>query len=242
MDVTGHVPMGMNAQQALDEGYDAINHIKFLVLDGVSERERRSWSRAEQFRRLAAFDLQSPPMQKLYRTLLAKHAFLDDTIALYELFMHTDAEDAANEPGIAKMPRELEGMLGGVDPALSKEAAAAFDKYVALLAELHRRGVTIVPGTDIAVPGHSLHRELELYVKAGFTPMEAIVAATATCARVMHLDKEAGTLEAGKRADLLVIDGDPLADIRALRNVVTTIAQGRVYDPAALARLVGFKP
>jgi hypothetical protein len=61
--------------------------------------------------------------------------------------------------------------------------------------ELHKRGVPIVAGTDISVPGHSLHRELELYVQAGFTPLEAIQAATIVPARIMHLDKEVGTIE-----------------------------------------------
>jgi imidazolonepropionase-like amidohydrolase len=103
-------------------------------------------------------------------------------------------------------------------------------------------GVTIVAGTDQAVPGHSLHREIELYVQAGFTPMEALQAATIVPARVMKQDKELGTVEAGKRADFLLVDGDPLADIRALRRIRVVVAAGRAYDPAALWRSVGFTP
>ncbi len=67
-----------------------------------------------------------------------------------------------------------------------------FQKEVAIVGALHRAGIPIVAGTDQAVPGHSLHRELELYVQAGFTPMEAIQAATTVPARVMGLDKELG--------------------------------------------------
>jgi len=102
--------------------------------------------------------------------------------------------------------------------------------------------VPIVAGTDQAVPGHSLHRELELYVQAGFTPMEALQAATIVPARAMKKDKELGTVEAGKRADFLLVDGDPLADIRALRRIRVVVAGGRAYDPAALWRSVGFTP
>jgi imidazolonepropionase-like amidohydrolase len=242
MRVTGHVPTGMNAQEALDAGFDAINHIAYLALLDATDEERRGWSRAERFRRIASMDLQSPRMKKLYATLLAKKAYVDDTMALYDLLMHTDAENSKNEPGIAKLPRELAGMVGGVAPDGAAAAGAAFDKYIELLRELHKRGIPTVAGTDISVPGFSIHRELEIYVQAGFTPMEAIEAATSIPARLMHLDKEAGTIEAGRRADLIVVDGDPLADIHALRNVVTTIAQGKSYDPAALARLVGFTP
>jgi imidazolonepropionase-like amidohydrolase len=240
--VTGHVPFGMDAQEALDGGFDAINHITYLILEDTPYAERRTWSRAERYRRLASFDLKSPRMERLYRTLLAKKAFIDDTLVLYDLLFHTDEEDAKNEPGIAKLPRELRGMVGGVEAEWAPQAAAAFDKYVALLGELHKRGIPTVAGTDISVPGHSLHRELELYVRAGFTPMEAIQAATSVPARVMHLDGEVGTIERGKRADLIVVDGDPLADVRNLRKVVTTIARGKRYDPATLDRLVGFEP
>lgn len=72
--------------------------------------------------------------------------------------------------------------------------------------------------------------------------MEAIQAATLIPARVMGLEKEVGTIEAGKRADLIVVDGDPLADIRNIRNVELTITGGKMYNPADLWRSVGFKP
>jgi imidazolonepropionase-like amidohydrolase len=111
-----------------------------------------------------------------------------------------------------------------------------------VLRALHRAGVTIVAGTDQALPGHSLHREIEIYASAGFTPMEAIQAATIVPARAMKRDKESGTVEAGKRADLIVVEGDPLADIRALRRVTTVVKAGRLYDPAKLWKIVGFQP
>ena len=111
-----------------------------------------------------------------------------------------------------------------------------------VLRALHRAGVSIVTGTDQAVPGHSLHREMEIYVAAGFSPMEAIQAATIVPARSMKRDNEAGTVEAGKRADLIVVDGDPLADIRNLRRVVTVVQAGRAYDTAGLWRMIGFEP
>jgi len=97
-------------------------------------------------------------------------------------------------------------------------------------------------GTDQTIPGHSIHREIELYVKAGFTPMEAIQAATVVPAHAMGLDKESGSLEVGKRGDLIIIDGDPLADIRNTRNVTAVIANGKLFDPSLLWRSAGFKP
>lgn len=95
-------------------------------------------------------------------------------------------------------------------------------------------------GTDWGdLPGHGLHRELEVYVAAGMTPMEAIRSATIVPARAMRLDKELGTIEAGKRADIVVIDGDPLRSIRNIRNVRSVITAGRMYDVNTLWRQTG---
>jgi imidazolonepropionase-like amidohydrolase len=79
-------------------------------------------------------------------------------------------------------------------------------------------------------------------LNAGFTPMEAIQAATRVPARALGFDKDVGTVETGKRADLIVVNGDPLADIRNTRNVVAVIANGQLYSPSALWRSVGFRP
>jgi len=79
-------------------------------------------------------------------------------------------------------------------------------------------------------------------VKAGFTPMEAIQAATLVPARFMRLDRELGTVEVGKRADLVVVHGDPLADVSAIRRTALVVTRGRAYDSGALWKLVGFRP
>ena len=84
---------------------------------------------------------------------------------------------------------------------------------------LHKAGIPIVPGSDTGLPGYGLLRELELYVQAGFTPLEAIQSATIVSARAMRLDSELGTVEIGKRADLILVDGDPLTNISDLRKV-----------------------
>jgi imidazolonepropionase-like amidohydrolase len=92
------------------------------------------------------------------------------------------------------------------------------------------------------VPGFSLYRELELYVRAGLTPMEAIQAATLVPARVMGLDKKLGTIEAGKEADLIVLKSNPLDSISNIRTVEQVVTGGTVYETAPLWESVGFKP
>ena len=97
-------------------------------------------------------------------------------------------------------------------------------------------------GTDQGVPGFSVYREIELYVQAGFTPMEAIQTATLIPARVMGLDKKLGTVEAGKAADLIVLKANPLDDIHNLRTVEQVVTGGALYETAPLWQSVGFKP
>ena len=107
---------------------------------------------------------------------------------------------------------------------------------------MHKARITMVAGTDPVVPGYSVYRELELYVKAGFTPMEAIQSATIVPARVMKLDRDLGTVQVGKIADLAIIDGNPLRSISEIRNVRSVVTGGRIYASAPLWTSAGFKP
>jgi hypothetical protein len=86
----------------------------------------------------------------------------------------------------------------------------------------------------------SVHREIELYAKAGMSHMDAIRAATAVPARSMGLEREVGTVETGKQGDLLVLDANPLDDISNIRTVRLVMKGGRVYESAALWRVAGF--
>ena len=99
-----------------------------------------------------------------------------------------------------------------------------------------------IAGSDQGAPGFSLLRELELYVAAGLTPLDAIRAATLVPARVMHLERERGAVAAGRAADLLIVDGDPLVDIGALRRGRYVVRAGVLYEPSALRRTAGLAP
>jgi imidazolonepropionase-like amidohydrolase len=119
------------------------------------------------------------------------------------------------------------------------------------LAELMRaNGVKVLAGTDQSgyleskgsVPGRSLHEELGFLVDAGFSPVEALRAATTGPAEFFGLAGSLGTVEAGKSADLVLLEGDPLQDIRNTMRIAAVIRQGRLYDAAALTRLRDRKP
>jgi imidazolonepropionase-like amidohydrolase len=103
--------------------------------------------------------------------------------------------------------------------------------------------VRILAGTDIGVlnlvPGDSLHEEVRLLVReARMTPLDALRAATRDAAVFLRRDAEIGTIAAGKRADLVLLDADPLADVAHLSRIGAVVLRGRLFDRPALARLV----
>jgi imidazolonepropionase-like amidohydrolase len=170
---------------------------------------------------------------------------IEPTLARFEFNTHAvDAPYFYLEPGAGKAPRELADIYGqtGAEAERALRAQAVAKQSAAVLMALHRAGGPIVAGIDLAVPGHSLHRELELYVNAGMTPMEAIKSATSVPARAMGLANEAGTIEVGRRADLMIVDGKPQENISDIRRVESVIANGRLYDCVQLWRSVGFRP
>jgi imidazolonepropionase-like amidohydrolase len=244
MTVTGHVPNGLNAFQAIDAGQDQINHISYIS-DIMRAPLPDNATRAERRNAAANLDVNSPEAQKALTFLKDHHTVVDPTMTLFELFTATTAKPPASfEPGVNKIPSELAQQITDVEPPSENSAIGEkiFEKNLAIVGALHHAGIPVVAGTDQAIPGHSLHREIELYVQAGFTPMEAIQAATIVPARVMGLDKELGTVEKGKRGDLILINGDPLQDIHNTRNVEYVITGGNLYHSAELWQSVGFKP
>jgi imidazolonepropionase-like amidohydrolase len=240
MTVTGHIPDGMNAIQGVEAGMDQINHVQYITPLMLPKDFRPVRGQAP-----PPIDFQSPEAQRVIQFLVAHHTVIDPTLAIFEWSLHPAATPFSSiEPGAAKLPRELEGAINntGVPAASAAQAQSVLDQFIATVGALHRAGVPIVAGTDQVVPGHSVHREIELYVKAGFTPMEAIQAATLVPARAMKIAGEVGTIETGKRADLIILNANPLENISNIRTVKTVISGGRTYDCAALWESVGFKP
>jgi imidazolonepropionase-like amidohydrolase len=104
----------------------------------------------------------------------------------------------------------------------------------------YERGIPVVAGTDSG--GLAFPRELELYVQAGIPASEVLALATLGAARVMRQERESGSVAPGKRADLVLVDGDPTRDIAAVRNLDVVVCRGVVYDPDELLASVGVAP
>jgi len=244
MTVTGHVPEGLNAYQVIEAGQDQINHLHYIA-DIMHAPFPKDMNRMDRMKATADLNLDSPEATKAVSFLKEHHTVVDPTLALFELFGATTAKPPSSfEPGVEKIAPELAQALTDVGPPSERSEIGdkVFSKSLAIVAALHRAGIPIVAGTDQSVPGYSLHREIELYAQAGFTPMEAIQAATIVPARAMGLEKESGTIEKGKRGDLILLTADPLADIHNTRAVEYVITNGTMYHTAELWQSVGFKP
>lgn len=237
MTVTGHVPTGMDAFQFVEAGADQINHVGF-VLAVMTPPPAPGQPRAP-------VDLSSSEARRAIAFFGAHRTVLDPTLARSEENVHPkDSLFSAYEPGAAKAPPELAEVLNasGSPRETAERRMAALTRALPIVNVLRKAGVPIVAGTDLVVPGHSIARELELEVRGGFTPMQAIQAATIVAARAMGLDRESGTIQPGKRADLVLLDGDPLTSISDVRRVSAVVTAGRMYVPAPLWRAAGFAP
>jgi imidazolonepropionase-like amidohydrolase len=120
--------------------------------------------------------------------------------------------------------------------------AEARKQGLAVVGHLHREGVRFLVGTDLAAPltypGSSVHEELAWLVKAGLTPMEALVAGTRNGAEAVGRLGDLGTIEKGKLADLVLLDASPLAEIASTQKIAAVIANGRLLRREALDRLL----
>jgi imidazolonepropionase-like amidohydrolase len=119
--------------------------------------------------------------------------------------------------------------------------ARIFAKDLEVVGEMKRSGVTILAGTDGAYSegGDALHRELELLVRAGLTPLQALQAASRDAADAMGISKDVGTIEVGKLADLVLLDADPLRDITNTRKINAVILHGQFFSKQQILGLRG---
>jgi imidazolonepropionase-like amidohydrolase len=119
--------------------------------------------------------------------------------------------------------------------------AASFQKLLEMTKLLHDNGITIVPGTD-DVAGFVLHKELENYSKAGIPNADVLKIATLQSAKVAGKEKEFGSLEPGKVADIIIINGDPLRQMSDIRRVQTIIKGQEIYESSALYKAISIEP
>ena len=248
--VSGHVPAFMSARQFIEDGADEIQHLNFIELNFLFPEVQETRNR-DRFIKVAEhareFSPDKPQVREFIDFLKKHHTVLDPTMNVFEgLFC---GNPSAVTPGLEKIvprfPAQVRrAMRSGaleVPPDKADAYREAFPAMLVLLKALHDAGVTIIPGTD-ALSGYTLHHELELYVRAGIPAPEVLRMATLTPALVMGVNKDRGVIAGGKLADMVLVDGDPTKDLRDLGKITTVIKGGKVYDPAAIEKVLGIQP
>jgi hypothetical protein len=191
-------------------------------------------------------DLDGPAIRTLISTMVGHKTAADPTLVVAEgLFVPENGDlSPAYAPFVGTLPPATERGFrqgGFAVPAGVTRAdwRASYRKLAGLVGVMHKAGVPIVAGTDGS--GLELVRELELYVQdSGFTPAEALAAATIVPARLVGADSRTGSIAVGKAADLVLVDGDPSRTIGDLRHTRWVMMDGMLMDADALRAVGGF--
>jgi imidazolonepropionase-like amidohydrolase len=250
MTVTGHVPAFSSPDRVLKDGYDEIAHINQLMLGWVLEpsEDTRTPLRLTAMARAKDLDLASPRVRATIDLMKSKGAALDTTAMTLERLMLSRQGEVpeGDAPYLDHVPVGYQRYRKRSFVPLTKPQADAayrggFDKLIETLRTLDANGIQLLPGTDDTT-GFSLHRELELYVKAGLPPGKALRRATLDCERYFGREPLLGSIERGKLADFILVDGDPTRDISRIRQVRMTMRGGVMYFPSEIYTYLSVRP
>lgn len=250
LQVTGHIPVHMLAHEAVAAGYDGIEHVNMLFLNffATHETDTRDTTRFTLVGDKAAdFDLGSKPVRDFLMTLAAHKVVITPTNNAFEdLLVGEQGKIVEGLEGmVARLPVQTQRafLLGGLPLAGDKRALyrASFAKTLAMTKALYDAKVPVMVGTD-SLAGLMYHHELELFVRAGIPAAAVLRMATLDPARALGIEKQQGSIAVGKAADLIVVDGDPLARISDIEKVLSAMRGGVVFDATALYAMMGVAP
>ena len=254
----GRVPYSVSVVEASDAGQLSIEHEDDLMR-GCSSRDSllrtrfgdsTSVNAADQVEinreqaRILRTSYDSARCRSVIATLARNHTWITPTLVAYQPYARA-FDSAVTHPEWTKyVPGLVQGgwmrRAAGIAPADSMVVRSyfSFDRT----RDLKDAGVKLLAGTDMpqafVYPGFSLHEELKLLVRSGLTPLEALRAATYNPADFLGALDSLGTIAKGKLADLVLLDADPLTDIRNTRRISVVIANGRVFDAATRAQVL----
>ncbi len=250
MRVSGHVPNGITAAQFVSEGADELQHINFIFLNflGDKVKDTRTPERFTAVGQYAAgLNLDSAPVNDFIQLLVQHHTTVDVTLATFEGMFTGRPKQASPDyaPILDRLPAQVQrgAYTGGlaVTPANDQTYRDSYAAMLKMTKRMYDAGIPILAGTD-ATAGLMLHRELELEVKAGIPPLKALQNATFVAAGVLKQGDQLGSIEVGKLADLVLVEGDPGTDISDIRRCRVVIKNGTVFESARLYAASGILP
>ena len=248
--VSGHIPNGMIASQFVEDGADEIQHINFIFLNFLATKVKDTRT-PERFTAVgdnaAKLDLQSKEVNDFIALLLQHHTTVDVTLAAFEgMFTGRPGKVSPDfAPVLDRLPAQVQrGAYTGGLPVTEENDQLYKDSYQAMLRmtkRMYDAGIPILAGTD-ATAGIMLHRELELEVEAGIPPAKALQIATFNAARLLKQEKDLGSIAPGKRADLVLVEGNPAEHISDIRRCRLVMKNGVLYKSTDLYSAAGIKP
>ena len=245
MRVCGHIPSHMTASQAIDAGYNEVTHINMLMLNFFGDTvETRNMNRFKLVGEKGyTIDLKGAEAQALIKKMKDKNIAHDPTITTFEdMFIGLPGKPSpAYVPILDYLPAEIKrsAMSGGFigEDSEIESYRKSYDNMKKMIKELYDNEITIVAGTDGGIVQH----ELETYVDCGIPNADALRTATIVPARLTGKDNLLGSIEVGKIANMILIDGNPLQNMQDIRKVFLTIKEGKIYSPKDIYAAYGWK-
>ncbi len=250
LPIVGHVPDKVRMREVVAAGQMSVEHLMGIFEGCSTEEDKFIQGKGNLKLLLSTQDRQR--CDSLIKLLAEHQTWQVPTLAWQRGGEFLDQPDPKRAPLDKYVPaywrdvtwhRFTDEMM----PDLLKDPLALRQQYFAhnlqIVGAMHRAGVPFLAGTDSApgvyiMPGFSLHDELANFVEAGFTPMESLQTATSNPAKFLGMQASLGSVEAGKTADLLLLTSNPLEDIRNTRKISAVLARGRLFDRAALDRIL----
>jgi imidazolonepropionase-like amidohydrolase len=244
----GHVPSSISAADASDAGQRSIEHLTGIFETCSTKeaelRKAKEWTPALTEEMWRTYDEQK--CRALFIRFAKNGTWHTPTLVLHRMLAFRREENFRKDARLRYVPADtvqewLKPARGGerVSPETRR---IRFQKQLETVGALHRAGVPLLAGTDVGnpflFPGFSLHDELELFVQAGLTPMEALQTATINPAKYLGLSGSLGTIEKGKIADLVLLEANPLEDIANTQRINAVIVNGRYLSKETLQKML----
>lgn len=242
LKLTGHL-CSVTYGEAAAMGIDNLEHSFAVATDFVkAKRPDECPSAADTQASLSALDPDGPELGALMRMLIARKVALTSTLTVFETFAagHPQAPEAARGLLTPALRESYEKRWAAVQGApIGKSWAAFLPRLMRMEKRFAEMGGTLLAGTDPTgyggvVPGWSARRQVQLLVQGGFSFPEALKVSTLNGARYLRREREVGSVEVGKRADLLLVDGDPVRDPAALDRMPFVFKGGVGYRTRAI--------